>query len=364
MESMQGGGAEKVLLDLLANIDKSRYEIELLIVFRTGALLDRLPSDIPVTFLYPGKPKGVRRIIEHFVAGRDFLYNRDAQRFASGKHWDVIISFMEGPALKIHNCIADKADRNITWVHINLGVTHWTKFLYHDDKDEASDYHVMDNIVFVSNGAKQAFSDKFGITGDHLKVIHNIIPVETIRERAKEFKVEKDKFTLCTVGRLVEQKRFDRLLEAVSILIKRGLDFRLWILGAGKLEAELKAKSKQLGLDDYVYFLGFQSNPYPYLSAADIFVLSSDTEGYPTVVCEAISLGKPIVSTDITGSRELLENGIGILTDTTAEALADGILSLMNNKEHLNSQSKIALKASERFDKGKVLEKIYQLIDA
>ncbi len=364
MESMRGGGAEKVLLDLLGEIDRTRFDITLLIVFRIGAHLDRLPKDLKTIFLYPGRPHGLRRLVEHFVPGRDWLYRRDARKATEGMSWDVIVSFMEGPALKIHNCIADKAPRNVTWVHINLAVTHWTKYLYTDDRDEANDYRKMDRVVFVSQGALDAFSGKFGVPEDKLEVIHNIIPTEEIRRRSKEFSVDKPgRKMICTVGRIVEQKRHDRLLEAIRILKERGADVELRILGTGDLEEKMKGYAKKLGIDDMVSFLGFQPNPYPYIAASDIFVLSSDTEGYPTVVCEAMVLGKPIVSTHITGSGELLKDGVGVLTALTPEALADGIESVLNSQEMAEELSRKALEASQQFRTDKVLEKVYRAIE-
>lgn len=364
MESMQGGGAEKVLLDLLGAIDRSRYDITLLMVFRTGALLDRLPKDLKTIFLYPGKPKGLRRVIEHFVDGRDYLYRRDARKATEGMSWDVIASFMEGPALKIHNCIADKAPRNISWVHINLAVTHWTDYLYHNDRDEADEYRVMDRVVFVSRGALDSFSAKFGVTRDKLEVIHNIIPSADIRRRSKEFVVDKaERKVIVTVGRIVEQKRHDRLLEAIRRLKDSGEDVELRILGTGPLEEKMKAYAHELGIDDSVRFLGFQPNPYPHIAAADIFALSSDTEGYPTVVCEAMVLGKPIVSTAITGSNELLEGGVGLLTELDPDSLADGIRSLLHSPEKARQLAENALAASGQFRTESVLEKVYQVLE-
>ncbi len=260
MESMQGGGAERVLLDFLGAIDRNRYDLTLLLVFRQGVLLESLPQDLNTLFLYPGKPHGFRRLVEHFVAGRDFLYRRDVRRLTDGMSWDTIVSFMEGPALKIHNCILDRGKRNVTWVHVNLAIRHWTKFLYYDDADEVDDYRRLDRIIFVSEGAKEAFSNKFGVSDDRVEVIHNIIPVEKIRCKAQEFNVPKDNtFVICAVGRLVEQKRHDRLLEAFHELIRQGMDVHLWILGTGPLEDSLKYQANKLGLTENVHFLDFKA---------------------------------------------------------------------------------------------------------
>lgn len=359
---MQVGGAEKVLTDLLPLLDRNRYKITLLLVFQIGVLLKKIPDDIEILHLYTHKPKGIRRCAEHFVYGRDMLYRKDARRLVKNRKWDTIVSFMEGPALKIHNSITDKAQRNITWVHANLNVNRWTSYLYHNDKDEAADYAAMNNIVFVSQTALKAFSTRFGISDSRPRVIPNIIPVENIRTKAKEFTVDKEKPAICSVGRLVEEKRYDRLLDAFKLLDIREIAFEAWILGTGPLEKKLYEYARELSLNDKVKFLGFQSNPYPFIAKSDIFALSSDSEGYPTVICEALALRRPIVSTRISGSTDLLKDGAGILTELNAEAMADAMEQILKSPALASKLSESANKVSQNFDQSTILNEINELL--
>lgn len=362
MESMQGGGAEKVLLDLLESFDRNKLAITLLLVFRTGALLDRLPEDIEVIPLYSGKPHGFRRLIEHFVPGRDCLYRRDSRRQMKGRRFDATISFLEGPALKIHNCLLDLAPRNITWNHTNLRVSHWTKYLYSSVADEADDYRHMDSIVFVSEYARKDFSAMFHIDDNRLKVIPNMVNIDAIRLNAKAFNVEKRKFTMIALGRLVEVKRYDRMLGAVKILAEKGNDFELWILGTGPLEKNLKDMTHVLGLERDVKFLGFQQNPYPYLNVSDLMLMSSDTEGYGMAIFEAMALGKPVVATASSGAKSLIDEGEGVLTDFSSEAMADAIAELMDDEKKRARFSAGALAKAEKFDSATVMRQIYSLL--
>lgn len=363
METMAGGGAEKVLIDLLNAIDRQRYDITLLLVFKIGPLLEKLPDWLEVRYLYPGKPKGLRRFIEHFVPGRNFLYRRDAQRLMRGRHFDIAVSFLEGPALRIHNCLPGIADRNITWNHTNLSVAHWTHYLYSSIEDEANDYRSMDAVVFVSEGARTDFSKMFGVYGDNLKVVPNILDYDTIQHRAQEFEVKHDRFTLIAVGRLVEVKRYDRILEAAKILASKGINFNLWILGAGPLEKELKKLTASLQLNDKVIFHGFQPNPYPYFKAADLMLMASDTEGYGMAMVEAMALGTPVVATASSGAKAVIGDGTGILTDFSAEEMANAIESLYNDTNIRNALAEKAYIKAKSFDKENVLNQIYEILE-
>lgn len=364
MESMNGGGAEKVLLDLLCAIDRDRYDITLLLVFRTGALLDRLPAWLKTIYLYPAPPKGIRRVIEHFIPGRNFLYRRDVRRLMKGRHFDIAVSFLEGPALRIHNCLPDIADRNVTWNHTNLKVAHWTDYLYSSVGKEAADYRMMDNIVFVSEGARRDFSDMFGISGVHLKVVPNIIDTPAILKRSVESVTREKAFTMVAVGRLVEVKRYDRMLEAARILSEEGRDFRLWILGTGPLEKPLKEITLKLGIEDKVSFLGFQPNPYPYIKAADIMLMASDTEGYGMAMIEAQTLGTPVVATACTGASAIVTENTGILTGFSPQEMAEAVSTLMDNRELLARMSANATEKARKFDKSAVLSQIYKILDS
>lgn len=362
MESMQGGGAEKVLIDLLEAIDRRRYEITLLLVFRTGVLLDRLPSWLEVEYLYKHKPRGLRRFAEHFVRGRDFLYRHDARKKMEGRYFDCIVSYLEGPALKIHNCILNHGRRNVTWNHTNLKQSHWTKFLYKSIADEADDYRNMDNVVFVSEGAKEDFKEMFGIDGTHLKVIPNIVDVAALECKSEAFEVEKRKFTIIAVGRLVEVKRYDRIIECAALLSAHGYDFELWILGSGPLKQKLKEQADRLNLKNVVRFLGFKNNPFPYLKAADLMIMASDTEGYGMAIFEAMALGTPVVSTASTGASSIIGGGEGLLTDFSGGALADAVAMLIDDAKERKEIAINARKKAGAFDKESVMRKIYEIL--
>jgi glycosyltransferase involved in cell wall biosynthesis len=360
-ESFAGGGAEKVLIDILRHFDYTKYHVTLLIEKAFGVYMDAIPPQVEQIHLL-GKPGVFYRLVYHYKCVRDAYLKRRLSGLLGTRKFDTIVSFMEGPSVYLHQFLVDRAARNISWVHINLAARHWTGYLYRSLSEECDIYNKMDSVAFVSKGARDAFLDYFNYTGS-TEIIYNIIPVDDIVAKSKEFEVEKRRFTICNIGRLNIQKRQDRFIDVIAELRHRGIDCEGWILGTGALEQQLKQQAVQLGVDGAVKFLGFQTNPYPYLKSSDIFLLTSDTEGYPLVICEAMCLGKPIVSTNITGPDELLANGVGMLTTFDVKEIADKVQQLCENESERARYAMAArTEALRRFNTDAVMQQIYQIL--
>ena len=139
-------------------------------------------------------------------------------------------------------------------------------------------------------------------------------------------------------GLVAHQKGYDRLLRVHKALIDHGLEYDLWILGEGDQREALEACIRENGLSDSVRLFGFRENPYPYLKAADLLVCSSRYEGFSTFVTEGVILGKPIVTTDCTGMRELLgDSEYGLITENSEAALLEGMRRMLEDS-HLRMQ--------------------------
>ncbi len=141
-----------------------------------------------------------------------------------------------------------------------------------------------------------------------------------------------------TLGRLSPEKGHSKLVRAFDLLKKRlnssttAVSFKLVIAGDGPLRGALQSQVDELGLGDDVRLLGQLANPYPLLRRLDLFVLSSDYEGQGIVVLEALTLGKPVVSTDVVGPRTILEGGFGLLVENNVESLATGMCAMLDGK--------------------------------
>lgn len=369
MPALPGGGAEKVLIDILKNFDYMSYEVTLLLEYREGIYLDDVPEEVRVLSLHSQNTiwfERLHRILRYFHSYaliHEFVYKYMLLRLLKGERFDTIVSFMEGSAVKFHSYITHKADKNLSWVHIDLEQKHWSLDFFRNEKDELEAYKEMDKIVFVSKDAKRKFLKLYAIDNDKCTVIYNLINKEVIRQLAIQYNVVKRKFTICMVGRLNRQKRYDRALSIAQCLKSDGYDFDLWIIGEGSLEKPLKTMSCEYEIDDYVHFLGFQKNPYPYMKVADIYLNTSEAEGYPLVICEALCLGLAIVATEISGASEILAHSeCGLLVSENEEDIYNGIRLLMDDPALREKYREKALQRTEIFDVPTAMSQIYEIL--
>lgn len=361
MPPLHGGGAEKVFIDILKNFDYEHYDVTLILLSRGGIYEREIPDSVNVKSLDDSCVPFIKFLVNRFTLK---IWDRLRMLSMFNHRYDTIVSFLEGEPLLFHEYVRKFGRRNISWVHTDLLQFHWTKRVFKTDRYEIKCYSSMDENIFVSERSLNQFNSLYSIKTP-ARVVYNLIDLDNIKRRAME-KItipDKKRFTICTVGRLCVQKRFDRLIKAIKIVKRKYLlDVDLWILGIGELDEELRKLVVDSNLEDNVSFLGFQKNPYPYIKAADMFVSSSDTEGYPLVVCEAICLGKPIVATRATGTTEILRDGSGILVEMDENELANEIYLLASDPQKLAMQTKKAIEGSKVFDVQFRMSNIYAAI--
>ena len=167
----------------------------------------------------------------------------------------------------------------------------------------------------------------------------------------------KEKINICAVGRLVEHKRFDRLLNIQKKLTENGYNTHLYILGEGDKENELRQMSADLKIADSVTFSGYQVNPYQYVSKCDLFVCASMMEGFSTATTEALIVGTPVCTVEVAGMKEMLgeNNEYGIVTENSENALYLGIKSLLDSPEMLRNYKNKAIERGRFFSTEKTV---------
>lgn len=167
-----------------------------------------------------------------------------------------------------------------------------------------------DAVVAVSEGVKYEMIREFGVKPEKIFTIYNFIQQETIRRKAAQKKWDdsgEGKKRIVSIGRLDEQKNQIRLLKQFAELRKIREDVKLILIGSGKEEASIRAKIKELGMDEDVELLPYCENPFAYLSRAYMYVMTSHYEGLPNAILEAMCLRIPVVAVDcVGGPRELL----------------------------------------------------------
>ncbi len=217
-------------------------------------------------------------------------------------------------------------------------------------------YPKADKIIPNALGIKHDLIDLFYIGEDKLHVIHNPIDIKTVeRLSSKEIDYRDKIFTFITVGRLEKQKNHQLLLKAMS-----HIEAKLYIIGDGVLRGELEKQIEDLGLSEKVFLLGRKTNPYKYISKADCFVFSSNYEGFPNVLLEALACELPIVSTDCrSGPREILAPKSRVETQLkeSIELGEFGILTPINDVENLIKSMRIMMEDIELKQKYKLKSK-------
>lgn len=176
------------------------------------------------------------------------------------------------------------------------------------DEEAQITRRVANRIICVSQGVADALAVQ-GISRERLVVVHNAIDGRQSLPAAASIDPPAEGLVIGTVGQLVERKGVLHLLEAVARLHAEGVVVTCLVVGEGPQHGELVAAAERLGIRDNVRFTGFQNAPLAWVAAMDVFVLCSRQEGLPRVILEAMLMGKPVVASDIVGSRELVVHG-------------------------------------------------------
>ena len=237
---------------------------------------------------------------------------------------------------------------------------------YHQDIFEGC-FEKLDKIIAVNDVVKQIYINKYPGISDRITVIENYVDAYEIIEKSKQFDVNKceykGQYFLCTCGRISKEKGFNLAVDAAEYLKNQGVSFVWLFVGDGDFRTSIEQSIEEKNLDDYVLITGFQDNPYPYIAAADIYIQPSYEEAQPLVLLEAMVLGKSIVSTKTVGGKTILKDGEkGVLTDFNGQAIANGIMTLINSPDVRHSFENIYTLEDNKKEKKIYIEKINQLL--
>ncbi len=225
--------------------------------------------------------------------------------------------------------------RIVTTMHSHTDLDYssrWKNLLF--STIDRSTRPLADRYIAVSHELGRALVQG-GIPSRKLAVVHNGIyePATACRDLRSEFGIEGP--IICAVGRLVGVKRFDLLLSAFQRVLATGKQATLLLVGDGPLEDELRSMASELGIAASVRFLGYRQDARQLMQASDAFVMSSDIEGLPIVMLEAMSAGVPIVVTAVGGIPEVVTDKVnGLLVERgDAPALANGIIDILSDSK-------------------------------
>lgn len=332
--SMSAGGAERIFLHLVNNLDRERYEPLLALGERRGEFLANVSEDIEIFELNAAHartaiPAIVKLVRRHKAAtvcstlGMNFAAALAKPFLPRGTR----IVLREGSSPTAF--LADVARQNL--LRARFYRTAYKKV-----------YGFADSIICQSDFMLNDLENNIGISAAKLHRIYNPIDFSKVDclSNDEEKLYDESKVNLVSIGRLEYEKAFDNLLRAFVIVRREHPQAALTLIGQGSEKANLKKLAEELKLTDAVRFIGFQSNPFPYMKQADIFVLSSRYEGFSNVMVEALACGTPVVATDCpSANREVIIEGVNgwFAEDENVASLAKTINRAITERKNLKA---------------------------
>jgi len=355
--SLHGGGAEKVLLDIVSNLSPEKYHICIVLFEKKGILLEKVPYYVELIDLRKKNKYSVPALIIRLA--KTIRISRP-DNLISFMHYSNVISVL---AVNLSGIKTNLILTIHTHLSISLLNTSFAKLRIYLSKKL---FKHADHIVMPSNGIQKMLIKDFNLTDSKKHIIPHPLLLDVICQKANEpiNDIFNYKYILM-VGRLTEAKGIPVFLKSYKKICGRVKEKAL-ILGTGEEEIHLKKLTKELGIEKRVVFAGFQNNPYKFMKNASIFVLSSLWESFAIVIAEAMACGVPIVSTDCpSGPGELIisgENGL-LVPPQDEQALASAMLKLINDKQLQHKFIQNGLKQAATLRVEKIIPKYEKILE-
>lgn len=340
--SMVGGGAEKVLINMLNSFDYNKYDVTLLSLIDEGINKKFINKNVKYKYVFKKHIKGYRHFLKLFSP--KFLFKKMVK-----DKYDTIISYLEGPTTRILSGCNYKTNL-ISWIHTEN--TTCFKIAFRSKKEMIKAYNRINKIVCVSSDVKKSFSNfTEGLFDSKTTIIKNVNNPDDIIKKSKKAcdELNSNSFNIIAIGRLDNNKDHARLIPIIEKLNSERLDAKLFILGMGEEFNNIKQKIEEYDMGKKVKLMGYQVNPYKFLAKADLYVCCSHYEGYSTTTIESLILNIPILTTNCSGMKEILDNGkYGIIVDDNDEEIYENIKEIIKDKNKytklkLNQKEKISL---------------------
>lgn len=333
--TLEGGGAERVLIELLKNLNREKYQLYIALNRPQGFFYNQIPADVQVldrSYLYRDKTNlferyfGLASIIKKnsidlamgFLPGANRSLMRS--RFFTPDNAKMILNEQNNPTFI---SIADRSLFKEKLEQIEMS-------LY---------YPKADGMVVACKGLKQHFLDSMNLASENIHVIYNMIDLAEIQSLALEpvsgIDFEDGIKTIVAAGRLTEQKAYGDMLEVIKKVTKQ-VPSRLIILGEGPDRKKIENQIKDLSLEGAVYMPGFVDNPFSYMGKADLYLSTSHWEGFHLTIAEAMACGTVPVATDCDyGPREIITDGKNgrLLPVGDVKGISKSLVELLRNKE-------------------------------
>ena len=352
------GGVQKALVSLLWNI-RDRYDITLLLFYRGGELLQELPPEVRVACAGGAwRYLGMTRTDVHAVRGRiGRAFFAAVSRLLGRKYaiflmslgqkklcgYDVAVSYLHNSSDRaFYGGCNDfvlkhtRADKKIAFLHCDY------LLCGANTPDNGKQYARFDTIAACSRGCADAFLKAHPELKEKVRVVRNCHRFEKIREAAEADRQQfaAEKLNIVTVARLGKEKGVERALRAIAQLGKLRQQLHYYVVGDGVQRELLQQIIREEDLADVVTLCGQLQNPYGYIKAADLLLIPSYSEAAPLVIGEAAALGTPVLSTETSSAREMIEEtGYGWVCENSVEGICDILKQIFADPERMGAKT-------------------------
>lgn len=353
------GGAEKVLVNLVNNMDTEKFDITVMSLFGGGVNEQFLSPNVKYKACFKKAIPGNSHLMK-------LLSPKQLHRWLIKERYDIEISYLEGPCARIISGCTDPDIKLVSWIHIEQLTKKNACRAFRNYEESLACYKRFDKTICVSETVKQDYLGLYELNSP-VDVLFNTNESKQIVESAKdpaEELLDDGSYRMIGVGKVVKNKGFDRLARIHKRLRDDGIPVHTYILGVGDQQEKIEEYLSENGLADSFTFLGYQTNPYKYVSKCDLFVCSSYAEGFSTAATEALIVGTPVCTVEVSGMREMLgeNNEYGIITENNEEALYEGIKKLLSDPQLLRSYKEKAVLRGKAFSTENTVKAVEDMI--
>lgn len=369
LRSLEMGGVPRVVLDLLRNLPKDKFDFTLMLNLYQGELVSEIPNDIKLIIVEKGREQmsqnsflqkiqlGIRRLkLEFYDRFPSVLYALKVK-----EKYDIEVAPGYAEFDMILNS-PDKNSRKIGWFHTDVSYDKNRKrVLSRIEKMKRFDF-----MIFGSGQTRQVIDDLYKVIYPQSTVIYNVIKVDEVLKKAELFKhsFDTDLPVFSSMGRLHSRKGYRTLMKVHKRLLDNGFAHRIAVIGGGNEMENLINQRKELGVEDSFLLLDSQTNPYPYIKASDYFILPTQSESYPLVIGEVMCLRKPVISTNVGGIPEMIDDGKdGILINFDEDEMYEAMKNFMTDPGLVKKITEGTENACQKFNEKEIYRQITEVFE-
>lgn len=354
-----GGGAEKILVNTVNHLDRKKFEVHVISLFGGGVNEKSLASHIHYKSIFKKSFPGNSKIVK--ILSPVLLH-----KLIIKENYDIEVAFLEGSISKIISGCTDSNTKTVSWIHTDQRNYKGAIGYFRNEEEAKRCYEQFDSIVCVSETVKNRFRKNFPTTKNPI-VLYNVLETDKIKALSvikPDMAFTKTEINIVTIGKIAKSKGVDRLARITVHLREAGYLVHTYAIGTGKDKKEIEDYIAANNAQDFFTFLNYQTNPYQFLARCDLYVCASLQEGFSTAATEAIILGIPVCTVEVSGMKELLgsNNEWGVITDNDEEALYNGIENLISDPEKLQYYKKQAESRSKDFSTEKTIGEVERFL--